>query len=327
MSLRCSSNMEIDICSLTNNIKAEAKRLGFFACGIAHAEPVDKTAANSFTSWIDNGCHAGMTYMTNYSDKRLNPCVLMPEAKSIICVAMNYTPKQRLPEEEYQIASYAYGLDYHDIIKRKLQALADYIEKTVNQSCSFKICCDTVPILERYWAAKAGLGWIGRNHQLIIPDSGNQYFLGELLTSLPLSYDQAMQGDCGNCKACLKACPTGALSQCDNLFHAERCLSYHTIESRDEIPQQLENKLDNYIYGCERCLLACPHNKHCQPTDETLLQPKDELMAMKKEDWHNLSVDKYRQLFKGSAVKRAKYEGLMRNIRAARKNNNNSPME
>ena len=301
-------------CSMSNKIKAEAKRLGFFACGIAKAEPVESETAYAYHQWLAEECHADMEYLANNIEKRLDPTALMPEAKSIICVALNYTPKQYLPDTEYQFAAYAFGQDYHDVMKNKLRLLASTFSLTA------KICCDTVPILERYWAEKAGLGWIGRNHQLIIPKAGSMFFLGEIITDMELEYDKPTTNKCGNCHACTDICPTGAISLNSKTFIANKCISYLTIENRNVIPEEYKKAIGNSIYGCDRCQKVCPHNHSAKPTEEVLLQPKDDFLAMRKEDWHNLSLDKYRNIFKDSAVKRVKYEGLIRNIKIAEDN-------
>lgn len=287
----------------SEQMKAEALRLGFSACGIAEARPVDEATATAYRRWIASGGHADMHYLENNIDKRLDPTLLLPGARSIIVVAMNYTPASRLPEGEYQIADYALGQDYHDVMRSRLRRLSE----------DGKICVDTVPILERYWAWQAGLGFIGRNRQLIIPGAGSMFFLGEIVTTLAADhYDQPMPERCGTCHRCLDACPTGALQE----FDAGRCLSYQTIENRGEIDEDVKDKLGTTIYGCDRCQQVCPWNRFARPTDIAELQPRPELLAMTRRDWQQLTEDDYRRLFRGSAVKRAKYAGLMRNIEA-----------
>lgn len=309
MSLRSLNNHDMKECSLSYKIKAEALSLGFFACGIAKAEPVEEASAEAFRQWLASSCHASMEYMANNAEKRLDPTLLMPGAKSIVCVALNYCPQMLIPEDEYQIAAYAYGLDYHEVMKEKLRLLAASIGGEV------KICCDTVPILERYWAEKAGIGWIGRNRQLIIPQAGSMFFLGEIITDAEMDvYDKPATNRCGSCQACIEECPTGAIAEGCLWLDANKCLSYLTIENRGDIDRCYHNAMGNGIYGCDRCQKACPWNRFAKPTTEPLLQPCESLLNMKKDDWHKLSIDDYRQLFKGSAVKRAKYEGLMRNI-------------
>ena len=207
---------------LSSSIKAEALSLGFFACGIARATPVDAETASAFRSWIGNGCHAGMEYMARHTDIRLNPDLLLPGAKSVVCVAMAYAPQRTMPADEYQIAAYAYGKDYHDAVKARLRALAAHMEQAAAMAepqpggangggvAVTRVCCDTAPVLERYWAMQAGLGWTGRNHQLIIPGAGSMFFLGEVFTTLVLQPDAPIAGHCGSCHACTKACPTHA---------------------------------------------------------------------------------------------------------------------
>ncbi|MBQ9669915.1 MAG: tRNA epoxyqueuosine(34) reductase QueG [Prevotella sp.] len=318
MSLRFSTEQ------LTDMIKAEAKRLGFHSCGMAEALPVDEHVAERYRLWIAESHHADMAYLANNVEKRLNPLLLMPETKTIICVALNYTPARHIDSSQYEIAAYAYGHDYHDIVKQRLRMLEQFIadacvdgeEKPVMRSF-----CDTAPVLERYWAQKAGLGWIGRNHQLIIPKAGSMFFLGELFISIPLQYDKPINAHCGNCDACTHACPTGAIcSATDSLFCAEMCISYHTIENKGDIPESVACQMGNSIYGCDRCQAACPHNTLAKPTTEPLLMPDDSLSCMTDADWENLTTEQYRQIFKGSAVKRAKYDKLMKNIGIAKTN-------
>lgn len=302
---------------LSLKIKAEAKNLGFFACGIAKADAVDQNVVTSYKKWIGEGGHATMAYLENYPDKRFDPRLLMDGLKSIVSVALNYAPANTLPEGEPQFAAYALGKDYHDVVKNKLRQLAETLGFD-----EYRAFCDSAPVLERYWAVKAGLGWTGRNHQLIIPHAGSMFFLGELFLPVELEYDEPMPSRCGKCHACVDACPTHALSFVDGSsvatkFDARSCLSYQTIENRGDIPTDLSEKMGDTIYGCDRCQTACPWNRFSQPNDTPELQPTDELLHMKREDWLSLTEDDYRRLFKGSAVKRAKYSGLMRNIHEA----------
>ena len=293
----------------SEQVKAEAAALGFFACGVAKAAPVSEAHAEAFRRWLAAGGHAGMDYMARNVDKRLDPRKLMPGVKSIVCVALNYAPTMHMPEGELQFASYALGKDYHDTMKSRLHTLASRL-----CLASYRAFCDTAPVLERYWAAQAGLGWLGRNHQLIIPHAGSMFFLGELFIDIELDhYDTTVKQRCGTCHSCIDACPTGALGV-DGSFCSDKCLSYLTIEHRGDIPSTLADKMGDTVYGCDRCQDACPHNRFATPTDDPQLQPSPELLRMTLSDWQHLTIEQYRHLFKGSAVKRAKYEGLMRNI-------------
>lgn len=312
---------------LSLQVKAEAHRLGFSACGVAKAEPVEPAFADKFRLWLQQGNQADMHYMENHLDMRLDPRLLMDGLQSIVSVALNYAPGHTLPKGEYQFAAYALGKDYHDIVKQKLRQLAAFLINLLQVPSNddttpaeaaplqFRVFSDSAPILERYWAVKAGLGWTGRNHQLIVPRAGSMFFLGELFVSVPMAPDAPTANHCGACHQCVDACPTGALSL-SNPFRAERCLSYQTIENRGDIPPDIAEKMGDTIYGCDRCQQACPWNHFATPTDEPLLQPTDELLHMTKAHWQHLTEDEYRRLFKGSAVKRAKYAGLMRNIQA-----------
>lgn len=325
-------------------IKVEAERLGFFACGIARAEPVDAETAAAVRGWISKGSQATMDYMANYTEKRLNPCLLVPGTKSIVSLAMNYAPAQTMPETEYQLAAYAYGQDYHDVMKAKLRQLAALIankfegesdsevgendgdstaittpktnETREEPAGEIRVFVDTAPVLERYWAQRAGLGWIGKNHQLIIPHAGSMFFLGEIFLPYEFeSYDSPIPSRCGNCRRCIEACPTCAITD-EWGFDSEKCLSYQLIENRGELSEQAKQSMGTTIYGCDRCQTACPWNKFATPNTTPEFQPKSELLAMTKADWHNLTIDEYRALFKGSAVKRVKFDGLKRNISA-----------
>ncbi|MDO4801340.1 MAG: tRNA epoxyqueuosine(34) reductase QueG [Prevotellaceae bacterium] len=295
------------------NIKAEASNLGFSACGVAKVAPVEKDVAEVFMKQLNSGGFADMEYMKQNVDKRLNPLLLMPEAKTMVCVALNYAPSVCIAPDEYQIAAYAYGKDYHDVVKTKLHQLAARLNLQ-----NYRAFCDTAPILERYWAWKAGIGVICRNHQLSVYGVGQQCFLGEIICDaeeecgLPLN--QSRLCDATACHACQSACPTKALMP-DGSFDARKCLSYQTIENKGEIPLEIASKLGNSIYGCDRCLKVCPYNKGVEPTTENQFNISEELLQMKKSDWQNLTEEQFRRLFKGSAVKRVKYSGLMRNIK------------
>lgn len=358
--MNCNSGGNIGVSSATDGvsieesrvlslekIKAEAKRLGFCCCGVSPAEDVDSQTQQVYRRFIAEGRHAGMLYLADNVEKRFSPKLLMPEVRSIISVAMSYKPKKMLPRREPQIAAYALGKDYHEVMKQRLWALAEALDllpkrKTdqlssagrstaadlstvqqpkVNQSGVFRAFVDTAPVLERYWAVRSGLGFVGKNKSLIIPEGGNMYFLGEIFTDLSCRYDEPTGGqECLNCNKCVKACPTAALSlRADGTtdFNANKCLSYHTIENRGEIPQEVQEKMRNKIFGCDDCLTACPYNALQRAATEPLFDINPRLLEMRRTDWQSLSEETYRSLFKNSAVKRAKYSGLMRNIKIA----------
>ena len=306
-------------CFDTQLIKAEALRLGFSACGIAHAKAVQPEVASAFNRWIEDERQANMHYMSNHLEKRLDPTLLMEGTKSIISVALNYFPAQKLNDDQYQFAWYAYGKDYHDVMKVKLNELQAYLASIIPYPIQSRVFCDTAPVLERYWAEQAGLGWIGKNTQLIIPNAGSSFFLGEIFVDAEADkYDSTLPNRCGSCSNCIDNCPTKALDA--NLgLNAARCLSYLTIENRDEIPSLEAKKMGNKVYGCDECQRVCPWIRFATPCSIPELQPTDSFLNMKKDDWDALTEEQYRILFKGSAVKRAKYAGLMRNIKANKK--------
>ncbi len=310
-----------------NRLKAEALSLGFYACGVARSGEVDKNVSEAFSLWLEKGRHGEMAYMADNRDKRLDTNLLLTDAKSVIVVAMNYYPRQLLNNSQLQFAYYAYGKDYHDVMRKRLKKLAEICSirdvrhraeshENVEKKYQGLICCDTVPVLERYWAWKAGIGWIGKNNSLIIPNAGSFFFLGIIITELEFTdYATPMQNLCGKCENCLKACPTGALSE-PFLLDASKCLSYLTIEYHGDIPEVYASKMNNTVYGCDRCQQCCPHNRFATPTEIEEFNPTDEFLNMTDQDWINLTEEDYRRIFKGSAVKRAKYAGLKRNIDA-----------
>ena len=307
----------------SKQIKAEALSLGFSAVGIAPSGCVDKEYSERYERWIAAGHHATMNYMEAHADLRANPSLLLDGCQSVVCVALSYFPQQPIPSDRYQLAYYAYGHDYHDVMRRKLSLLAEHIAATVPANCNLmtRSCVDTAPLMERYWAVRAGLGWVGRNHTLILPRQGSFFFLGELLINQAVDiYDQPLaDGHCGECHRCIDACPGHALGT-DGSFDCRRCLSYLTIENRQTFtPSEtdlIRKSTPYYIYGCDRCQLACPHNHHPQPNTTPEFQPSARLLSMTNDDWHHLTREQYQELFRHSAVKRAKYEGLLRNIDA-----------
>lgn len=307
-------------------VKTRAREAGFSACGIAPAEKVAPWRVAQVRKWLDDGCNGTMSYLSRHFEMRADPDLLVPGVKSIICVALNYFPASSPQEPTYHFARYAYGQDYHEVVRSKLRQLQELLGLTG------RAFCDTAPVDERYWAWRSGLGWLGRNTQLIVPHAGSYFFLGELMVMEESDeYDGPMSSRCGTCRACIDACPVRALSADDGL-DARRCLSYLTIESREELPAEAARQMGHCVYGCDRCAEACPWNCFAQPTHESALQPREAFLRMTVADWQQLTREKYQQLFKGSAVKRVKYEGLVRNIRAVaevdqQKDNLSSPEE
>ena len=293
-------------------IKEKAKKTGFDACGIAQVATADSEAL-FFDRWLKEGNHAGMAYMENHREIRLNPAGLVEVAKTVISVALNYYPEQKLPPEAPHIAYYAYGKDYHFVIKEMLNELWSAVTGQTDTGTA-RFFTDSAPILERYWAWKAGLGWIGKNTNLIIPGKGSFFFLGEIVTSLEADhYDMPQKDRCGSCSRCLEACPTEALEGPRHL-NARKCLSYLTIENRGEIPAEQAACLGNRLYGCDTCQEVCPWNRFARPTRIEAFRPAPALLSLRKEDLKGFSREEYNRIFAKSAVKRAKYEGLIRNI-------------
>lgn len=298
---------------LSTYIKNQAEETGFIACGIARAVYLADYAP-AFNKWIENGYQAGMDYMERNREKRLDPRRLVEGARSVISVIYNYTPQKELPKENnYHIARYAYGKDYHFVMKKRLWELLERIERQTGEAQS-RVFVDTAPVLDRAWAELAGVGWIGKNGMLISPKHGSYVFIGEIITDLELEYDTPMNNLCGGCTRCLEACPTGAIIK-DGVIDSNKCIPYWTIEYRGEnMPEHLKDAFGDNIFGCDICQEVCPWNRFAQPTDEEEFSPHPDLYAMNKEKWHELSGEEYRKLFKKSAVKRAKYRGLKRNI-------------
>lgn len=299
-------------------IKEYAYQLGFEACGICKAEAVDVENQQYFKQWIADSYHADMDYMSRNEEKRFNPELLVGGAYSIICVALNYYPDTKQPEEFPQFAYYAYGKDYHDVVKAKLQQLYSYIQ-SVDSLVSGRFFVDTAPVLERYWAAKAGLGFIGKNSLLIIPKKGSYFFLGELIVNVELEYDFPLNLSCGNCTRCIDACPTKAIVR-PKVIDANKCISYQTIENKREMDENIIPVLNNRFYGCDICQQVCPWNRYSRPHKTEEFNPSLAFLALSYEKLESLTEDEYREIFRGSAVKRAKYSGLKRNLEALKQN-------
>ncbi len=253
-----------------------------------------------------------MGYMENHFDKRLNPTLLVDDSKSVISLLLNYYPEQTQVEDSYKISKYAYGQDYHFVIKEKLKEFLFSIQENIGE-VSGRAFVDSAPVLDKAWAAKSGLGWIGKNSNLLSKQVGSFFFIAELIVDLELEYDIAVTDHCGSCTKCIDACPTGAIIA-PYVVDGSKCISYFTIELKDNIPQEMKGKFDDWAFGCDVCQDVCPWNRFSKPHNEPLFNPNPELLSMTKKDWEEITEETFRAVFKNSAVKRAKYDGLKRNL-------------
>lgn len=305
----------------TQFIKDAAYQLGFSIVGVAPAHPLTEEA-KQLETWLNQGRHGSMKYMENHFEKRTDPTQLFPGAKSIICLAFNYfNPEKQQDTDAPKLSKYAYGKDYHQVLKKKLFQLVEKIQEKIPDFQS-KVAVDSVPIMERQWAQKAGLGWLGKNTLLINNKKGSYFFLSEIICDIELAYDYPINDFCGTCTACIDACPTNALQP--YLIDAQKCISYLTIELKEEIPASFAGKMENWMFGCDICQDVCPWNRFSSPHQEPDFNPHPDLLVMKKEEWENLDLETFNLLFKKSAVKRAKYDGLKKNIEFSKTNRNNS---
>ena len=293
-------------------IKAEAKRLGFLSCGISKAGFLEEEAPR-LENWLNQNHHGEMKYMENHFDKRLNPTLLVDDAKSVISLLLNYYPSEIQNTDSYKISKYAYGQDYHFVIKEKLQELLQTIQTEIGE-VSGRAFVDSAPVLDKAWAAKSGLGWIGKNSNLLTQQVGSFYFIAELIVDLDLEYDYATTDHCGTCTACIDACPTGAIVS-PYVVDGSKCISYFTIELKENIPQEMKGKMDDWIFGCDVCQDVCPWNRFSKSHNEPLFNPNPELLSMNNKDWEEITEETFKKVFKNSAVKRTKLDGLKRNIK------------
>ena len=300
--------------ALSNWIVAEAEQLGFDACGIASARALDEESA-LVEQWLDEGREGEMGYLTRNREKRYDPRLLVEGTKSIVTVLYNYFPKQQIGDNgRYKIAKYAYGADYHDVLKRKMRQLLERIETQTGKLEGTRIFVDSAPVLDRAWAVRCGLGFIGKNTTLIHPKKGSFFFIGHLF--LPLELEETgktMANHCGRCTKCIDACPTGAL-EAPFQIDARKCISYLTIEYKGRLEGYDPKHFNGWMYGCDTCQDVCPYNRFSLPNTEPEFQPSEQLLAMKEEDWKSLNKEGFEALFKHSAMQRAGYEGLKRNI-------------
>lgn len=297
----------------TQFIKSEARKLGFLACGVSKAGFLEKEAP-LLESWLKNGSHGEMTYMENHFDKRLDPTKLVDGAKSVISLSLNYYSDQvQADPEAPKISRYAYGEDYHSVIKTKLKQLVESIQENIGE-INGRAFVDSAPVLDKAWANKSGLGWIGKNSNLISKKTGSFFFLAELITDLELEYDIAPTEDhCGTCTRCIDACPTEAIVA-PYVVDGSKCISYLTIELKNELPSEFKGKMDNWMFGCDVCQDVCPWNKFSVLHTEPAFYPSQDLLGINSADWQEITQDTFSKVFKNSAVKRTKFSGLKRNI-------------
>ena len=295
----------------TQFIKSEAKRLGFLSCGISKAGFLEEEAPR-LEAYLNQNFNGQMQYMENHFDKRLDPTLLVEDAKSVVSLLLNYYPDENQIEDTYKISKYAYGQDYHFVIKEKLKELLESIQTEIGE-VSGRAFVDSAPVLDKAWAAKAGLGWVGKHTLLISKKAGSFYFVAELIIDLDLEYDHAVTDHCGSCTACIDACPTEAIVA-PYVVDGSKCISYFTIELKEALPMEMKNKMDDWVFGCDICQDVCPWNRFSKAHKEPLFNPNPELLSFTKKDWQEITAETFTKVFKNSAVKRTKLEGLKRNI-------------
>ena len=295
----------------SNFIKSEAKRLGFLSCGISKAGFLEVEAPR-LENWLNQNHQGQMSYMENNFDKRLNPTLLVEDAKSVVSLLLNYYPSEFQNTESYKISKYAFGQDYHFVIKEKLKEFLFSIQSTIGE-VSGRAFVDSAPVLDKAWAAKCGLGWIGKNSNLISKKTGSFYFIAELIIDLELEYDFSTTDHCGTCTACIDACPTDAIIA-PYVVDGSKCISYFTIELKDNIPAEMKGKFEDWAFGCDICQDICPWNKFSKAHNEPLFNSNHDLLTMSKRDWEEITEDTFKIVFKNSALKRTKLDGFRRNI-------------
>ena len=293
-------------------IKAKAKKFGFQSCGISKADFLEEDAP-SLEAWLKNGFHGEMSYMENHFDKRLDPRKLVEGARSVISLSYNYFPKEDLASlNDLKISKYAYGEDYHEVIKEILREMVAEL-KTEIGDFDCRVFTDSAPILERSWARKSGIGWVGKNANLITKQHGSFYFLAEIICDLDLAEDFPDTDHCGTCTRCIDACPTDAIVS-EKIIDGSKCISYATIELKNDIPEHFRNRMEDWMFGCDICQDVCPWNRFAKPHQQEKFQPKDLLRNFHQEDWKDLTEELFSEIFRKSPVKRTKFAGLKRNI-------------
>ncbi len=302
----------LTIDATTIALKQHAQQLGFDYVGVSKAEFLHEQAPR-LEQWLKQQMHGEMSYMENYFDMRLDPRILVPGAKSVISLLYNYYPAQQQINGTYKISKYAYGDDYHTIVKDKLYALLDYMQRTISPDITARVFVDSAPVMDKAWAVKSGLGWQGKNANVINPKSGSFYFIAEIICDVPLTYDGAIKDYCGTCTRCIDACPTQAIVA-PQVVDGSKCISYYTIELKNEMPPDVKNTFNDWVFGCDVCQDVCPWNRFSKPHAEPLFTTNTQKLSLTKNDWQELTHELFTELFKHSAVKRTKYNGLQRNI-------------
>ena len=298
----------------TDYIKLTATQLGFNYCGIAKALRLDEDA-QKLEAWLNKGYHGSMQYMENHFDLRVDPTRLVPGAKSVITLLLNYYPAQQQQTDAPKIAKYAYGKDYHEVIRTKLNEWMKLIRNNIGDF-NGRGFVDSAPVLERSWAQRSGLGWIGRNGNLINKQAGSFFFIATLITDLELVYDNPLTKDyCGSCTKCIDACPTDAIVA-DKVIDASKCISYFTIELKDQLlPNNMKDKFSNWMFGCDICQDVCPWNRFSKPATEPAFEPVTEILSFSLKDWDDLTEEAFKKIFRDSPLKRSKFSGIKRNLK------------
>lgn len=297
----------------TRYIKAQAARLGFSYCGIARAEKLNEDARR-LEQWLNKNHQGSMQYMENHFDKRIDPTLLVPGAQSVITLLKNYYPETKQQNNSPKIARYAWGKDYHEVIRAQLKELLFEMNQEIG-TVTGRGFVDSAPVLERAWAVKSGLGWVGKNGNLISKQNGSYFFIATLIVDIPLQYDDPFAKDyCGTCKQCIDACPTNAILP-NKEINGSQCISYYTIELKEALSQETNVKTENWLFGCDICQEVCPWNRFSKPHSEPAFEPIPAILNLSTQEWEEMSEEVFKQLFKESPLKRARYSGIRKNLR------------
>lgn len=295
----------------SNLIKSKALAFGFQSCGISKADFLEEEAPR-LENWLKNNFNGEMRYMENHFDKRLDPRLLVEGSKSVISLSYNYFPEELQTNKDFKLSKYAYGEDYHEVIKEKLRSLVAELQEEIGEF-AFRVFVDSAPILEKAWAKKSGIGWVGKNSNLITKKNGSFYFLAEIICDLDLIQDSPVTDHCGSCTKCIDACPTQAIIS-DKIIDGSKCISYATIELKDQIPDFFKDKMEDWMFGCDICQDVCPWNRFSAPTLEEKFRPNSEIKNFTKQEWKDITQEIFSSVFRKSAVKRTKFSGLKRNL-------------